>query len=321
MKTRAITEGALMAALTIVCALLSYYVPFLSVFSYLLLPLPTIILYKRHGFTPALLESIASTICLALFMDIFSAILQGVNIILPGLMLGYGYREDKTGGYRVLLGFFAYLATYAVELILFERLTGISAMEDFINSINEMTNMMSGIYAQSGMYDASQLKTLDSTLDQVNETIKMLYPTMIILIPAIMSWLIVKLDDIIFRRLNLSYKPVPPMTQWRIPRTAKNILALVVIVSIIAGHFITNPVLEVYPYTFEAISTFIFMIMGFAFIFWLIQKRFGKPMIFLRILVVILSMIFTVLVSIIVFLGMLDVYFDLRRFLDKREIQ
>lgn len=319
MKARAITEGALMAALTVIIALLSYYVPFLSVFSYLLLPLPTIVLFKRHGIAPAVSESIVASLLLLLFISPINALLLGADIILPGLFLGYGYYKDKSGGFRVMLGFFGYLFAFAIELILFEKMTGVSVTDDFINQINATTDFMTSAYQQAGLLTGSEGETLVSNIDQINETVKMLFPTMIILIPAIMSWLIVQIDDILFKRLNLSFKPVPPITEWRIPRSAKNILGLVVIISIIWGHVVVNPIYAVYPYTFEAIALFIFMIMGFAFVFWFIQRRYGKKRIFLRILIIVLCLFFPVFVSIIVFLGMADIYFDIRRFFMKRE--
>lgn len=321
MKTRAITEGAIMAAISVITALLSYYVPFLSLFSYLLLPLPTIILYKRYGFGPALTESIAASLLLLLFMGPLNALLLGVDIILPGLLLGYGYHEDKSGGYRVLLGFFAYLGTFALEMVLFERMTGVTIMDDFVNSINATTDFMSGIYQEAGLYTGDEGQALQDSIAQLSESVKMLFPAMIIIIPAIISWLIVKIDDIIFRRLKLSYKPVAPMTEWRIPLTARNVLALVVIVSAISGRLITNPILEVYPYTFEAIASFIFLIMGFAFIFWLIKLRFRTNFMFLRICIVICCLVFPILVTAIILIGMVDVYFNIRRFFQNREIE
>lgn len=319
MKTRAITEGAITAAITVVIALLSYYIPLFSALSYFFVPIPTVIMYKRYGALPAFFESVTASIILIFFTGPINAVILGASIMLPGLLLGYTYRGFKTGGTRIVYGYIGYFLTILVELLIVQFLTGVTFVDEFVNEINDLTTTMMNAYSEAGLLDGSSGQTLESSITQLARTVEMLLPTIVLLFPALLSYCGVLMNDFIFRRLKLKYIPVKPITSWEINPPLKMILALTTIVVIFAGYMLQDSSYIIYTYTIETIISIIYTVMGFAFLFWVIQKKFNTKFIFLRISLLICCFVFTFLMSIVEIIGIFDIYFGLRRFFDKKK--
>lgn len=60
MKTKAITEGALLCALTVLLSLLCYYVP-LMIILYIFIPVPMVVLAKRQDMRTTVVSSLAAS--------------------------------------------------------------------------------------------------------------------------------------------------------------------------------------------------------------------------------------------------------------------
>lgn len=319
MNTRVITEGALITALTIIIALISYYVPFFSALIYFLVPIPTIIFYKRYGGIPAVLECLASSILLLFFMGFLNALLLASNIVFPGLLLGYSYYNEKSGETRIISGYIGYLITIIIELAVAQIITGVPFVEDFINEMNSITQSLTESYRAAGLLDGTQGEALLENIETFKQTFEMLLPTIVLCIPLLMSWCSVLVNDLFFKRIKLKYKPLKPITEWKINTFSKNILAITTIIVVLLGYMITDPAFEIYIFTLETIITGFYTIMGFVFIFWLIQVKFNTKFFFLRISVVICCIVFSILMSFVTLLGVFDVYFNIRRFVKVKE--
>ena len=83
MKTKAITEGAMLCALAVIIALFSSYVPFLLLL-FFLIPVPMVILAEKQGFKVTLIAGLAATLILFMFMDPLTAGGYGIYMIFVG---------------------------------------------------------------------------------------------------------------------------------------------------------------------------------------------------------------------------------------------
>ncbi|MGI6108460.1 MAG: YybS family protein [Eubacteriaceae bacterium] len=317
MKTRAITEGALFAAITVITALLSYYIPFMSVLIFFL-PVPCVILYQRHGLAAAAVSSGAAILLMLLFMDAVNVITIGLMTAVPGLILGWCYDKKKSGFVRLGAGYLVYLGVFILIILLFQLISGISFMDDYINTLNEASSGVMQIYKESGLLSQDQITNLSSQVDQLMTSFKMMLPACFLIIPFFMSWFTSMLCDYTLRKLRIACIPLTPMYEWCLPNSFKLFSVILMAgTAIITYGFPQVP--EIYTYTVIAVMSVLFLLMGYSFIFWLTRIKMSGRGKWIRVLCVILSFMMPVLMTVIMFVGLMDVYMGLRRFFLRKE--
>lgn len=104
LRTRPLVEGALMATLTVVLALLAFYVPVLGTLLIFFLPAPIAALTARQGIFPALGSVAVAAILLALFLGPVQALGLVIVFAFMGVALGWGLRRRWSAPATVLLG-------------------------------------------------------------------------------------------------------------------------------------------------------------------------------------------------------------------------
>ena len=315
MKTRAITEGALLAAITVITALISNYIPFMSVLIFFL-PVPCVILYQRHGLAVSAVSSGAAILILLLFMDPISVVSIGLFSSFPGLVLGWCYKKKKDGFFRLCAGYVIYLCVFILAILLFQLVSGVSFMEDYINTLNEASSGVMQVYQSSGVLSTDQIASLQTEVDSLMTSFKLMLPACFLLIPFFMSWFTIVLCDYTLRKLRISFYPLTPLYEWQLPRSFK-LFSVVLIIGTAVLMYGFPDVSETYSVTIMAVLSVIFGLMGFSFIFWLTRLKLAGKGKWLRIMYVILCLLIPVLFEVVLFIGMLDVYMGLRRFFIK----
>ncbi len=308
-----------MAALTVIIALLSFYIPFLSVLVYFLIALPTVILYRRYGFVAAFLESLTASLLLLLFMDIFNCLIYAVNIMLPGLMIGSVYRSQKDGVVRFCTGYVAFLGSLAAEMAIFQFVTGISITQDFLNELDTSFATMKNLYTQTGLLQESGMQSFNQNLDEMKDLYTTFFPAIVLILPAALSYIDLLICDGLMKRLRLSYVPMKPITQWQLPPYSQYVLALTYIVSVALSHLIADPSVKIYAETVTLLTLTVFWVLGLSFYYWLIQEKTGKPRRFLRFLILFFSLFVPIGAPILILTGIFEMFFNLRRFFTKDE--
>ncbi len=318
MNVRGITEGALFAALTIILSLLGYYVPFLTVIIYIILPIPTILMYKRFGLVYAFLEAVTASLLLFLFIDPINTIIIACNIAVPGILLGYSYYAKKSGGIRVLFGYFGSLVALIVEIVLSQVVMGVPFVEEFTNEINTMTQTVLDTYQNAGLLQGDNATTLVNSVNQVKDMLLMLLPTIFLTLPLMVSYCTVLFTDLLFHRLGIKYQPIKPLTEWQLPDSAKNFIAITTLIIFLLNYFLQDSPYYIYTYTIELIIMGLFTLMGFSFIFWYLNVKFKRKLVFVRVLIVLLCLLVSWLLTLVSLIGIFDTYFGIRKFVLNR---
>lgn len=316
MKTRALTEGALMTALTVIAAVISYYIPLMTILLYFL-PIPAVILSMRQGLKTAAISSVASVLLLLLFIDPFNAITMGSIVIIPGLALGWCYQKKKSGAYRLVAGFFAYLFCLFLTLYLSELVSGISFVQDYTNSLKAASETMTSVYSETGLFSEDELSSLTSQLDSMVNMVKLLMPAVFLLAAFFMSWITNLVCDFILRKLRIPYVALVPFYQWRMPNSLRLFLCILMLLMMLADT-VAPESLQSYTFTIQFICMAIFVLMGYSFIDWwsrIILKRGGKAV---RIISVVLIFIFPMMLTIMLFVGITDAFFPIRELILSR---
>ncbi len=316
MKTRAITEGALMAAVTLTMALTSYYVPFLFIL-YMFLPIPTIILAKRQGIGAASVSAVAAVLLLLLFMEPIEALMNGLSILLPGIVLGYCYHKELKNIPRLGYGYLAFMVVMIVELYLLQLISGVSFIDEFVRDLNTSMQQVSQAYQAMGLFTADQLKQFTDQFDLLTKAIKLMFPTVMMLVPLIMDWFTIFISNLVFKRMKLACVPLIPVADWKLNEPFKIFVMIVSLGVMICQMFVKNAGLEIYTVTLTYLIMILFFLMGFSFIAYWTNEKMGKSGMAIRVLVLVVCMFLPFMFYMISTVGVFDVYFGLRKFVKK----
>lgn len=305
-----------MTAITVIAALMSYYIPFLSILLYFL-PIPAVILCMRQGMKTAAISSVASVLLLLLFIDPINTISMGSIVIIPGLLLGWCYQKKKSGAYRMVAGFIAYLVVIFLALWLSELVTGVSFMQDITNEFNTAIDSTISLYRETGLSTEDELSTLSTQLNQMVSMIKLVLPAVFLLAAFFMSWITNLVCDYILRKLRIPYIALVPFYQWRMPGSLRLFLCILMVLTMLLES-VASSGMESYLFTIQMICMMIFVLMGYSFIDWwsrVILRHGGKAV---RIISVVLIFIFPMMFTVLLFVGITDAFFPIREMILSR---
>jgi uncharacterized protein YybS (DUF2232 family) len=218
METKAITEGAMMATLTVIFAMTGIYFPLLGPVVMLVWTLPVVVMCLRRG-----LQAGAMTMAVSGFIIMILATpLNGISMLIrsagPALVIGYGYYSkwpsEKTLLYTWGAAFVGLLASYALTFFVM----GIS-VTDMFHVAPETIEEMVALFDERGLL-ASAGMGAQEMVDQLTETFSML----LTLIPMILvlSGLTSAITNyvaasFVLRRLKMDIPPMVNLSTFQLP--------------------------------------------------------------------------------------------------------
>ncbi len=305
-----------MTALTVVAAVASYYVPFMTILLFFL-PVPAVILALKQGFRAAAISSAASFLILFMFLTPYAAVSTGICAILPGLALGWAYQTKKSGFFRLFAGYLAYLVSFFVIIYLGQWVTGVSFTQDYVKSVEETSRIMLEMYKNAGL-SIEELAQVTAQVENMTKSMKLFLPAIMLAAPFFMSLIACALSDFLLKRLRIPFVPMKPFDQWELAPSLKIFLGLVFLLSFFLEVAFPG-IPEIYFATIEMLGMVIFIFMGFSFIFWLTRNMSKGQRNFLRIISFLLFFMVSGFSLVILLLGIVDVYVPVRRFISQRQ--
>lgn len=220
MTVRGMTEGAIMAGLTIILMLLGN-VPVVGVFAMLFSSIPITIITVRQGSFAGGLASVLVIILLALLMGPISAISGGLQYVLLGWVMGYMlyHRKSafKTIHVCVITAAFAALAMLLINLGLmgFSPESIASYLDSYKTEMLEMyeTTGMTDMLTQQGM---SKTQVTDYLLQIIDMAIRLM-PAMMIISQGAMAIVTYFLTTYILKRLKIRIPRMQGFQNWILP--------------------------------------------------------------------------------------------------------
>ena len=176
-NTKALVEGALLAAINIVLSIMALYMPILGSFATLVWPVPIVILGIRHGLRTSILATAVAGIIVAILSGPFQALSIVISFGLIGIAMG-GAINKKLSPFKVLaVGGAASLISKVILIFLTMLMMGINPITEEINIMKESLLMAGSLYEKFGM----DPQTVETTIDSFNRSLELLP----ILIPGI----------------------------------------------------------------------------------------------------------------------------------------
>ena len=125
MKTRSITEGAMLAAITVLLTVIGEYVGLPA----LIIPVPLTLLVFRHSYRLGISMSVASAVVASL---ISGHVLSGVTIVIWGFLgiaLGMALREQFSFAKTIAVGVVANIVSLGLQVLFYSLLFGTNLLK------------------------------------------------------------------------------------------------------------------------------------------------------------------------------------------------
>lgn len=312
MKTKAITEGALISAIAVILALLCYYVPFMIIL-YIFIPVPIVVLALRQGMPPAVLSSIAASFILFFLIDAMTALTFALYLVLVGCSLGWCYWKKKDGPVRMGVAYGSVLVTITVVLIVYQVTTGVAYVDELVKEFTAIGSQTVQTYQTMGVFTADQLSQISSTMDQLMHNIGLIFPSAFLMAPFMVGWALVVMTDTVLKRTGHSIVPLNKLSHWQAPTSLKGFLLIIITFVLVVQVFQISAVPEIYKVTLMEIATFGYGVMGLSFIFWFIYRNKPKENMGVKTLIVILTVLVSPIMTIVTMIGVVDMYTSLRK--------
>ena len=187
-KTSALVEAAIFAAIALLFNVVFYFIPFLTIFVNLVMPLPVVICGQRHGFKWSLLSLIVASILAAMLINplqgLFYLGVYGVLALIAGTCMYRKVPPVKT----VLLASIGALIGYGANIAIAFFLMGINPITTFFTGLDQALPQMVNAMTSAGMSGESAIQW-QGEFQQSIEMMKIILPGALLLYAPIVSFI------------------------------------------------------------------------------------------------------------------------------------
>ena len=305
MDTRSLTEGAMLAAITVVLALLGVYF-----FSYLLfiVPVPIAILVYRHGLRAGILVSVTAAMISGFFGTMVTTFIFLLVIGLVGIAIGGALRENQSAPMVMVIG-------SGVAVIALVLLTGVAMLFFGADLVERTFEMMEesfeyaySLYESMGV-DTSQILGGVSVAELI-AMMKTILPSAVVLTGIGITFVNYWLTRTLLRRFTSKEVPwFQPFGNWKFASYLVwgFILAKALLLILQTQN---NPLLLQVAMNLEIIFNYVYLLQGMAIAWWFLNN--WQVATFIRVLLLFLA-ITSPVATMLIFLGVLDTWFDWRK--------
>lgn len=303
-------DGLKVIALLVFLSLLYLLMPFFSLFIYIIWPIPIVYLIMKHDikqtFIVIIIAALLNTLVLSMLIDTNIGIFMGMYSIigfgLVGFFFGSGLKEKFDPLKTLILTIVAVFISNLIVFFLQSYIPGLGfeqLIQEFNNIINE-----------------SQLPSEFSLImEQYMSIFRVIYPSLILITSIIQGTLIYYITIWYLKRKEIYVQEYKPVKHWSFPRWWLSIAIILTMVSRMIwkyeGTIAPQGIYNIIISNLLVIFSFLLFIQGFAVIIYYLSRI---KSIFLYIIFMFTTLIFFHIIALI---GLVDLWFNLRRDKDK----
>ena len=240
-KNKALREGSMMVALTVVLILASVYVPFFSLIGYFACGIPMAALSARNGFKvtiPALIAILAVTFLIT--GNILSAVSVVLMWVFPGGVAGYAMGKKYSFFTTLFATCLAVCLGWIFELFVFNAFLG-RGVEEMINeAITQMKETLS--YLTGPLVEAGTIaegvtaeQMINALIQTVEDVFRLYLPSMIVLSSMIEGYLVIRICGFIINRTKVASVNVVPFSRMKASGGMSTVAVLSGLIFMFAG--------------------------------------------------------------------------------------
>ena len=308
-RVTSMTESGLLAAITVVMALIGVYVPLLGTVAILMWPLPILILIVRHGLRWGVMAVVVSGLLTAALVEPVVSLRLALAFAPGGIALGLGFRNEWSPVRTLVTGIVASMASKLAALALLFAITGVEPFSMQFDMMEASFDQTIEFYRGVGMSE-DQLSEVRTNLTDNLSLMRLLIPLMVVLMGLMDTMVNYWIGGKVLRRLGHDVKTLPPFTEWRLPPVFVYVFAF----SLIGAYWGTTRNIDLLyraSLNLSMLATFAGMIEGIS-VYFYASKHFRWPK-FLTMFIITFVMLNTFLVRILCLVGLFDMVIDYRK--------
>lgn len=320
-KTNQLTEGAIMAVITAVFALIGTFVPLISTLTLMVITTPVIFVIVRNNFSTGVLSSIVAGFLVGIIAGPITALFFYIQFMF--LALAYGYFFKKNASVAKILSIGTLISVAGTILVfLLVMLTGQLSFEDQKAVFDETMERTIIQYEEAGLFkdlenQGFSKEEIRIMLDNMIKFITNIIPTLIVIASAITAILNFIFARLLLKKFQHKVPSFPKFTEWRLPWYY--IWGFIVAWGILLfGDFIKSSWVLIIGQNVLIAYGVAFFVMGLSTIAYIFKNAQVTP--FARIaFVFLIFFLFQSIVIITVFVGLIDMLLDTRKKIAKRK--
>lgn len=209
-KAKALADGAVGTALTVLLMIIAMYVPVFALFSIFITGTPIIYLGVRHGTKVSALAALAAVLVLFIITgDPISAILMGIINLLPGAVIAFCMKNGRAYKRTVFAASASVMFGLMLELILLNASGGGHGIENLINgTVDNAKTVLDTVVSRFADVNPDYADTVSSMVDAITERVRyniFLYmPSFVIGASAILGYGAVAAGLFMLRRMRIA---------------------------------------------------------------------------------------------------------------------
>ena len=304
-----LVEGALLAALAVILALIGSYAPVIGPVVVFLWPVPIALIQMRHGLRTSLLTIVVAGTVLSTIVGAVQAVQIVAVFGLVGLAFGVCFQRKVDPMLTLAVGSAGVLLSLAVGFLITFLIFKIKPA-DMLRQLAEATDEAVEIYRRFGMSDAS-INEVKKVWDTAVQLMRYLFPAVFVMSALTEGFLIYQVSRAVLNRIGYRIEPLPPFSRWRLPAPAALVFAGAVALTGLKDR-LPWEWLYYLGFNLNFALMFLFTIHGMAVAYWFMENRWNvsKPF---RVFVLGMALFTPLLSQIALWLGVFDSLFNYRR--------
>lgn len=215
---RPVTEGALLAAVTVVLALIGQALPLVGLF----VPVPIVYVALRHGARTSLLATVVAGLALALTLGPGTALMVTATFGSVGVIVGLGARRHWPVALTLALATVAGLVVTVAQLVVTAYiLMGLNLTQFTAQMVQQTMAIMRDLLKQYPTLLSAQLgPNPEAMLQQLQAMLPFFFWVTVVAgsVPtAVFQYAVIRWT---LKRMRVELEPLPPFANWRIPGDA-----------------------------------------------------------------------------------------------------
>lgn len=215
-KIRPMVEGGFLAAMAIIVAVISAYLPLVGPFINLLWPVPIILLGVRHGYKWSMLATVVAGLIIAMLVQPLEAVTVVIGFGLIGIVLGHAFRMEFGPGKTILWGTIASLLSKVALLGIGIASTGINPFDMQGDAMAQMINQTIEIYRNFGIPE-DKITELTTNLNTIIKFVEIAFPSAFILGSIVDTFVNFLIAKVVLKKLGHTIADFPPFKHWTLP--------------------------------------------------------------------------------------------------------
>lgn len=303
-----LTSAGCFAAIILVIAAISEYVPFFRFFGLIIIPLPLLLMYMKFSFRYAMLTAVAAIVLMVFTLGPVVAFIEGLTCLV-GIAIGLGFKKQWNSTKLLIAVTIALVVLWSAVMAVTFVVTGINPIMDLLQAMYAVVDQM--VQAQQGQLDPVELMKYKAEMENFKLLLPSLLPFLLCLAMAVFGYANIKLSQVVLKRLGIEVKPFLPIRYWEIPHS---MIYLYVLGMVMKYWGTTRNIdgLTSIGLNFYMIAYFFICAAGLAFVFAILHQR-VKLRTSVQVLLAVVLFFFPPLAMMLFFLGLFDMLLQYRK--------